>query len=90
MNNNSSDDEKHSSPDENEKKRKEYPQSVDPKMVENRRNEQIPNKPWEDDPERFKVDCHLLDNFLVINRKKISKNQQSMGMRVALEYMWII
>lgn len=89
MNNNSSDDEKHSSPDENEK-RKEYPQSVDPKMVENRRNEQIPNKPWEDDPERFKANYHLLDNFLIINRKKISKNQQSMAMRVALEYMWII
>ena len=33
---------------------------------------------------------NLLDNFLIVNRKKISKNQQSMAMRVALEYMWII
>ena len=63
MNNNSSDDEKHSSPDENEK-RKEYPQSVDPKMVENRRNEQIPNKPWEDDPERFDVNYQPARQFL--------------------------
>jgi len=89
MNNNNPNNDKHSFPDGNEK-RKEYPRSVDPKMVENRQNKQIPNKPWEDDPERYDVNYQPARQFLNYKSGEDIENQQSMGMRVALEYMWII